>query len=146
MAQQQHAKTATERVVQRLATEAWNDGEVDVVDEYITEATEVHLPGIDPFTGPEEYKAQIERYHSAFPDFEIEIIEMFSDDDRVVCRYEATGTNDGPLEGGPMPIPATGKQFAIDGIVVSHFEDGMPVAEYNRSDSLSMLDQLGLLG
>lgn len=45
-----------------------------------------------------------------------------------------------------MPIPATGKEIEIDGIVVVHFEDGDPVAEYNRSDSLRMLEQLELLG
>lgn len=45
-----------------------------------------------------------------------------------------------------MPIPPTGERIEVDGIVVVRFEDGEHVAEYNRSDSLRMLEQLGLLG
>lgn len=106
----------------------------------------VHLPGIEPFTGPEAYKDQIRRYHDAFPDFHVEITDLFSDEDHMVAQYVVTGTNDGPLEGGPMPIPATGKEVEVDGIVVVHFDDGEPTAEYNRSGSLRMLEQLELLG
>lgn len=146
MAQRQTAATENERVVQRLAEEAWNQGNLDVVDEHITEEMEVHLPGVETFHGPEAYKQQIRRYHTAFPDFHVEITDLFSDDEHVVAQYEVTGTNDGPLEGGPMPVPATGEHVEVDGIVVVHFDDDTPVAEYNRSDSLSMLEQLGLLG
>lgn len=145
MAQRHHADTENERVVQRMAEEAWNQGDLDVVDEHVTEETEVHLPGIEPFSGPEEYKEQIRRYHAAFPDFHVEITDLFSDDEHVVAQYVVTGTNEGPLEGGPIPIPATGNEIEIDGIVVAHFDDGEHVAEYNRSDSLKMLEQLGLL-
>lgn len=146
MAQRQQAETDNERLVQQMAEAAWNQGDLAVVDEHVTEDTEVHLPGVDPFTGPEAYKEQIRRYHTAFPDFHVEITELFSDGDHVVAQYVFTGTNEGELEGGPMPIPATGNEVEIDGIVVVHFEDGEPVAEYNRSDSLRMLEQLGLLG
>lgn len=69
MAQRKHPDTENERTVQHMAEEAWNQGNLDVVDEHITEETEVHLPGIDPFTGPEEYKEHIQRYHTAFPGF-----------------------------------------------------------------------------
>lgn len=146
MAQRQQATTANEQLVQQMAEEAWNQGNLEIVDEYMTEETPVHLPGIEPFTGAEAYKEQIQRYHSAFPDFHVEITDLFSDDDHVVAQYVFTGTNEGPLESGPMPIPATGKEVEIDGIVVVHFEDGAPLSEYNRSDSLTMLDQLGLFG
>lgn len=146
MAQRQHADTDNERLVQQMVDEAWNEGELAVVDEYLTEDTAVHFPGLDPFTGPAAYKDQIRRYHTAFPDFHVEITDMFSDDEHVVVQYVATGTHEGTLEGGPMPIPATGNGMEVDGIVVIHFEDGDPVAEYNRSDSLRMLEQLGLLG
>lgn len=146
MARRQLAETDSERMVQRVAEEAWNRGNLDIVDEFITKDTDVHLPGIEPFTGPEAYKEQIRRYHEAFSDFHVEITDLFSDDDHVDAQYVVTGTNDGPLEGGPMPIPPTGKEIEIDGIVVVHFEDGEPIAEYNRSDSLRMLEQLELLG
>ena len=43
-----------------------------------------------------------------------------------------------------MEIPATGKSVEIDGIVVTRFEDGHPVEQYNRADSGTMLQQLGL--
>lgn len=142
----QAPRTENEQLVARVAEEVWNEGNLDVVDEVMTDESVAHLPGSEPIRGPDEYKEQVRSYHTAFPDFRVEITDIFSDDDRVVARYEMTGINDGPMTGGPMEIPPTGKSVEIDGIVVVRFEDGRPVEEYNRSDSLSMLAQLGLLG
>lgn len=145
MATVETPQTENEELIARIAEEVWNQGNLDVLDEVMTDEYVAHLPGIDPVHGPEEYKEQVQRYHAAFPDFHVEITNLFSDDDHVVAQYEMTGTNDGALEGGPTDIPATGNSVEIDGIVVTHFEDGTPVEEYNRSDSLTMLAQLGLL-
>lgn len=146
MATAQSPRTENEQLVVRVAEEVWNEGNLDVVDEFMTEESVAHLPGLDPIHGPEAYKEQVQRYHTAFPDFHVEITDLFGDDDHVVVQYKMTGTHDGPLEGGTVAIPPTGKAVEVDGIVVVHFEDGHPVEEYNRSDSLTMLEQLGLLG
>lgn len=146
MSTAQERQTENRETVARIAEEVWNQGNLDVVDEIMTAESVAYLPGIDPIHGPSEYKDQVRRYHGAFPDFHVEITDLFGDGDRVVAQYVMTGTNDGPLEGGPMEIPATGNSVEIDGIVVVHFEDGTPVEEYNRSDSLKMLGQLGLFG
>lgn len=148
MATAQKPQTEQEEIVSRVAAEVWNEGNLEVVDEFFTEESIAHFPGIDAIQGPDEYKEHVRQYHTAFPDFHVELTELFSDaeDDRVVARYDMTGTNDGPLQGGAMEIPPTGKSVEIDGIVVIRFEDGTVVEETNRSDSLRMLEQLGLVG
>lgn len=148
MATVETPQTENEELIARMAEEVWNEGDLDVLDEVVTSEFVAHLPGVDAVHGPDEYREQVQRYHAAFPDFHVEITNMFSDeaDDHVVAQYVVTGTNEGPLEGGPMDIPATGNSVEIDGIVVARFEDGTLVEEYNRSDSLAMLAQLGLLG
>jgi predicted ester cyclase len=146
MAKSYSAETETEAIVSRVVEEVWNEGNYDVVDEYMTDETVAHYPGIDPIQGPEAYKELAQRYHTAFSDFHVEITDLFSDEDHVVTQYRATGTHDGPLDGGPTDVPPTGNEVDVDGIAVVRFEDDTPVEEYNRSDSIRMFEQLGLLG
>lgn len=146
MATSQTPQTEQEELVSRVAEEVWSEGDLDVVDEVMSDEYVAHLPGMDPIHGPDAYKEQVRRYREAFPDFNVEMTDIFSDDDHVAAQYVVTGTHDGPLEGGSVTVPATGQSVEYDGIVIVRFEDGAPVEETNRSDSLRMLEQLGLLG
>jgi predicted ester cyclase len=78
----------------------------------------------------------------AFPDWTVNIIEIFSDSDIVVVRWEGMATHNGVFQS----IPPTGKRISVSGINIYRFEYGKISAEWEQMDSLGMLKQLGVLG
>ena len=52
-----------------------------------------------------------------------------------------TGTHEGDL----MGIPATGKQLKFHGMVLSRFEEGKIIEEWEILDMLSMFQPLGVV-
>lgn len=69
---------------------------------------------------------------------------MIAEGDRVVFRYTLRGTNTGDFV-MPMPLPATGKQVTMIGIVMDRLAGGKVVEILEMSDSLGLLQQLGLI-
>ena len=66
--------------------------------------------------------------------------DQFATDDRVVCRWTASGTHEGELYG----IPATGKHIAYTGVSLWEFDDGKARRGWIFPDVASLMTQLGL--
>jgi steroid delta-isomerase-like uncharacterized protein len=78
---------------------------------------------------------------SAFPDARVNIEDVFTAADKVVCRFVMTGTHQGNFNG----IPATGKPIALSGISILRFANGKCVERWSQADFLGLLAQLGAL-
>jgi steroid delta-isomerase-like uncharacterized protein len=128
-------------IVRRYIQEAFNGGNLGIVDELIASNFVDHAgtPGLAP--GREGQKQFVAMYRSAFPDLRTTIEDMVAEGDRVVTRWTARGTHSGPL----MNIPATGKQVTITGITINQVSGGTIVAGWNNFDQLGMLQQLGVI-
>jgi predicted ester cyclase len=83
------------------------------------------------YRGLEGVRQSVTMYRSVFPDLEIEVVDQVVEGDRVVSRWTARGTN-------------RGRRASLDGITISHIEDGKIVEDWGVSDNLSLLRQLGL--
>jgi predicted ester cyclase len=116
-------------LVRRLVDEAVGEGNLDVVDELAAgEFAEVAKRWVRPF-------------RSAFPDFEMEIVELIGEGDRVVARFRCSGTHRGEWLG----VPATGRRFEnVDEIYIFRITDARLVAAVGVEDNLNRLRQLGL--
>jgi predicted ester cyclase len=125
--------------VRRIIEEAWNKGELVVVDELIAPTYVYHMPGND-FKGPKGLKQAVTMYRSAFPDLHVAIEDMFGEGDKVACRYTFRGTFKGEL----MGIAPTGKQVTVTGAGFMRFVGGKEVEAFSFSDELSMFQQLGV--
>jgi steroid delta-isomerase-like uncharacterized protein len=127
-------------VVRRFIEEAWNNGNLEVIDELVTDEhvdhdpTRTGTPG-----GPEGMRTMIQMYRSAFPDARIELGELIAEGDLVAGPWRATGTHRGEL----MGIPASGKSIEITGIGVDRIVDGRIVESWANWDTLGMLGQIG---
>jgi predicted ester cyclase len=78
---------------------------------------------------------------SAFPDFEMEIVELIAEDETVVAHFRCSGTHRGTWLG----IPATGRRFEdVDEIYVFRVRDGRLVSAVGVEDNLSRFRQLGI--
>ncbi len=131
-----------EAAVRRALEEAWNKGNLAVLDE-VTAANHVaHDPANpNPGRGPQGEKQLVAMYRAAFPDLQVAIDEMISAEDTVVTRWTARGTHKGDL----MGIAPTGKQIAITGITIDRMAGGKAEESWSNWDTLGMMQQLGVV-
>ncbi|MBA2295197.1 MAG: ester cyclase, partial [Actinobacteria bacterium] len=77
----------------------------------------------------------------AFSGLRVTIDQQFTDGDYVATRYTITGTHDGEL----MGTPPTGKCVAFTGITISRCEGGRIAEEWEVTDVVGLLGQIGAL-
>ena len=126
--------------VRRMTEEAFNRGNLSVVDELVApDAVEHDVP---PGTNAREhYKEIITVLHNAFPDWHLAIEDMVAEGDRVACRFSMTGTHRGPF----MGLPPSGRRFTAQQIRIIRFVDGKTAESWSVRDDLGMMRQLGAL-
>jgi steroid delta-isomerase-like uncharacterized protein len=125
------ANTATTR---RIIEEAWNRGDFRVVDH--------DLSTHEDMRGLEANKERLTMYRTAVPDLHVEIDDLFANDDSVVTRWTASGTNTGDFAG----MPATGRSISMTGITIDRYDaDGVLVETWDHWDNMGFMQQLGML-
>lgn len=124
----------------RRYIDAFNDGDVDRVDELCTENFAYHGPDQE-FTGREAAKGLMRMYRGAFSDARLTILDQISEGDKVVTRCRATGTHDGTLG----EIPATGKSVSVSILTMHRVQDGQLAEEWEVFEELQMLEQMGVI-
>ncbi|MCJ7671617.1 MAG: ester cyclase [Acidimicrobiia bacterium] len=136
----EHDPTQLMRVI---TEEIWNRRRLDLVDELIAEDLVDHcaFPGLE-LSGRARYLASVNLSHDGFSDRREEIELIVADEDKAVSYARVTGTHDGDF----MGLPPTGRtvDFLVMGIL--RFANGQAVERWGIGDSLTMMEQLGLLG
>ena len=131
----------------RFIEEAWNKGNLTVVDELASPDVVIHFlpPGTPP--GGESMKQHIQLTRAAFPDIRITVEDQFAAGDKIVARCTMTGTQRGPyLNHFKTLMPPTDKRFSVAGIDIWRFDaDGKWVECWSSLDRLGMLQQLGVI-
>jgi predicted ester cyclase len=89
----------------------------------------------------EAAKRWVQPFRSAFPDFEMEIVDLISEGDRVVAHFRCSGTHQGEWLG----VPATGRRFEqVNEIYIFAVRDGKLVSAIGVEDNLNRMRQLGI--
>ena len=131
-----------EQVVRRGIDELWNGGRTEIIPEITGPGYVRHDAALPhPTNGPRELEQSVHLYRNAFPDLNIEIIEMHSTGDVVVVRWRATGTHRGDL----MGIAPTGKRVDVTGLNLHRVSGGKMTDEIAEWDQVEMLRNLGVL-
>jgi steroid delta-isomerase-like uncharacterized protein len=127
-------------LVRRLIEEAWNEGNLAVVDELLSPDYILHVaaPGVPDREG---YKQVVSMYHTAFPDLRFTIEDTVAEGDKVVIRLTIRGTHKGEY----MGIAPTGKQVAMTAIAIRRIEGGRIVEEWVETDRLGLMQQMGVV-
>ena len=87
-------------LARRLLDEAFNAGNIDVVDELVTTDFVNHDAALpEALIGPDAAKASIQGYRSAFPDLRITIEEQIADDQGRRDALERQGHSSGRPDG-----------------------------------------------
>ncbi len=116
-------------VVRRLVDEVLNAGRMEVIDE-------LYAATLVP-----EAKRWIAPFRVSFPDVHMDVVDLIAEDDKVVGRFNCSGTHLGEWLGHAP----TGRRFeAVDEVSIYRFNDGKIIHAWGIEDTLGRLEQLGL--
>jgi steroid delta-isomerase-like uncharacterized protein len=129
------------RVYRRFLDEAFNQGNLDALDDILSSDYVDHNapPGLPP--GPAGIKQIIGGFRSAFPDTRMTIKDQIAEGDRVATRYTFQGTHLGDL----MGIPPSGKAASMTGITIARVANGKMTEGWVVYDLLGLMQQIGAI-
>jgi predicted ester cyclase len=85
-------------------------------------------------------KAWVGPFRRAFPDFDMEIVDLIAEGDRVVAHFRCSGTHEGEWRG----VAPTGKRFeGVDEIYMFTIVEGKLTSAIGVEDNLTRMKQLG---
>lgn len=126
------------KAVVRACFENASQGKFDALDDIVTADYVLHPNEV---RGADGLKEMVRGYRDALSGLRVAIDHQFTDGDYVATRYTITGTHDGDL----MGTPPSGKDVAFTGITISRCEDGRIVEEWELTDTVALLSQVGAL-
>lgn len=128
-----------EAIVRRYFEEAFNQGNLAVIDELFAPGYVNHgsIPG-QPVQDREGMKRVEQATRAALPDIRFEIAHLVAGDDWVAHHWTATATHTGEF----MGVPPTGRRFSAAGMVFTRIAGGKIAEQWRIVDVHGMLQQL----
>ena len=117
------------QLVQRLV-EIVNDRDFESIDEV---ATGQIASDAQRWVGP---------FRESFPDFQMELLDVIAEGDKVVGYFKCSGTHEGEWRGHP---PAGRRFESVDEVYIFRVDNGKLASLAVVEDNLTRLTQLGLL-
>ena len=115
-----------------------SQGNYDALREIITDDYVLHPDGVSGVAGLTE---MVEGYRSTIGDLKVRIDQQFTDGDYVATRFTIFGSHAGEV----MGVAPTGNPLEFTGIAISRCRDGRIVEEWELTDTLGLLRQVGAL-
>ena len=128
-------------IVRRYIEEAWNRGNVGVIDQLMSPDYARHVNGCPTPLTRESHKRRILQVRRALPDVTMTVEDMIASGDRVASRVTLRGTQCDTF----MGIPATGRRVTVTGMDIARLVDGKVVEHWAEMDTLGLIKQLGAL-
>ena len=126
--------------LRRFVDEVITQGKIDDTAKYVWEdvVEQVPFPGQGP--GIEGLKDVLRAMRNGFPDIVFAVQEQVCEGDKVVSRFEWTGTHKGEFLG----VPATGRSVRVWGMVIDRLVDRRIKDTRIIMDTLGLMAQLGV--
>jgi predicted ester cyclase len=122
----------------RYLEEAWNQSNLEVVDEIFDRYVSHQPDGSVLERGPEDVKRFVGEFRSAFPDLRLSSEEQIAEGDKVVSHGTIRGTHQGEFRG----MAPTGEETEIKGMAIFRFSsEGKVVESWDSYDQLSLMRQ-----
>jgi steroid delta-isomerase-like uncharacterized protein len=129
-------------IVAKLLDALWSNGQFSIVDELVSKDFVGYWPfRAEPVKGPVEYKDLVTELRKVFPDQKMRILDQIAEDDKVVTRFEVTGTHRAEF----LTAAPTYKTVTVEGLGISRIANGKIVETYVQVDSLALLRGLGIV-
>lgn len=135
-------QTSPTELIDRVWGEAVEGGDVDVIDDALTDDYVGHTPGATGgIRGPDGFKQYVHTLRAAFPDLSVTIEDRLVTDDAIVDSYTIRGTHDGTFKG----VSPTGTEVEFNGIVIHYLEHEQVRKDVAVFDALDVMQQLGVV-
>jgi steroid delta-isomerase-like uncharacterized protein len=121
--------TNNSTIIQSFVEVVLNKGEIDSVDQFFW----------DDGLGLHSLKEDLRYRRAAFPDMHWEIEEQIAGGDKVVTKFEWTGTHLAEF----FNVPATGRSVKVRGVFIDRLEGGKIKDTFTFMDGLGLMMQLG---
>lgn len=124
---------------QKKFGEAINTGNLEMIRGLVADDVKDHDPAPMQGPGAQGYIDFFSYMRNAFPDLNVEVEHMVTDEENVSFAYTVSGTHQGEF----MGLAPTGKQFKARGMQVGRFENGKLKERWGSTNELGILQQLG---
>ncbi len=129
--------------IRRANDEVWHAGNLDALDE-ITDANYVHhRPPFGTYQGLDAWKQLIAQTRSSYPDCRVTIEDLIVEGNVSVLRWTFQGTQTVPSV--TTGAPPSGNYVTMTGCSIAHWRGGKVVEEWEHSDYLGILQQIGVI-
>jgi len=132
--------TEENKALVRRAIEDLNQGNFGEADEYFTPNFVYHDAANPHVHSREEYKQFLTNMQASLSG-QYTIEDLIAEGDKVVARYTARAIHREQWRG----IPPTGKHVVITGTNTYRFAEGKVAEMWQNADTLSLLQQLGVI-
>ena len=123
----------------RACFEQASRGNFAALDGIVTPDFILHSPA--DVRGADGLARMVDGYRRALPDLELTIDHQFAAGEYVASRFTVRGTHEGDL----MGVPASGREVVFTGITISRCRDGRIGEEWELTDTVGLLGQVGSL-
>jgi predicted ester cyclase len=128
-----------EELIRRIFDEVINHGKIELIDDLFD-------PDFQTITSQgtfdrEGFKVYVRTWLTGFPDAHCEVSDLLVEGDRASWSVRATGTHTGEF----MGIPPTGNSIDFDSMNVAEIRYGRAYRHKVVQDTLTMLQQLGVV-
>lgn len=96
------------------------------------------FPGVKP--GIEGIRKFYQAFIAAFPDLNVSVEDIVTENDKLAYRITIKGTHKGEL----MGIPPTGKSISVPSITILHFRNGKCIERWSLAGFVILMQQLGV--
>jgi steroid delta-isomerase-like uncharacterized protein len=127
-------------LIQRFYDETLVNGNLDAIDELVTDDVVDHeqgLPGQPE--GKEGVKFFVNVMRDAFSDLKVTVDNTLSEGDLAAGRATISGKHTGEF----MGVPATDKSFEISSIDIIRVEDDKCAEHWGVTDNMALMQQIG---
>jgi len=128
-------------LVRRLFDQAFNQGNLAIVDELFSADLSTHMAGWGMPGNRLGIKQMIANLRSAFPDMHCTIENKIVERDQIAALWKFHGTHIGVYFGNRP----TGKTIEVQGFICARIKDGQFVENWILIDQMDLLQQLGIV-
>lgn len=135
------APAAANRTVVSAIEEAWNTGNLSRLDKHFAPGYRNHaaMPGMPTDLGTAKKAHGMAM--QAFPDRNVELLDLIAEGDRVAIRTRVTGTNTGGAVW--FGAPANDRPIDFESWAMYRLEDGKVAESWGLNDGIAAMIQLG---
>jgi steroid delta-isomerase-like uncharacterized protein len=132
---------AAPSLVRKIFNQAFNQGDLDIVDELVAADVATHMSSWGLPASRLGLKQMIANLRSAFPDLRCTIEDEIGEGNKIAAHWTMRGTHKGAYFGNL----ATGRQVEVQGFIFARTTHGQIVENWILIDQMGLLQQLGIV-